>query len=103
VTWQAIERAARAQVVADVEVLERTPLVSGEFIAWSTHLKSQWGHCSGLSPVHRVGQITAEYCYTTCGEIIPPAVRWLPLSPALVQSMEPCKHCAEQARMEVAA
>lgn len=95
--WKEIEQAAREQVHGDLQRLEQTPLEFGAFIAWSDNLM---GRTNGFSPVHSVGFPQMGSVYTTCGELIPPPIRWLPLSALLAISMKHCQFCrAEVARI----
>ena len=95
--WRQIEAEARAQVVTELEWLERTPLEFGAHVAWS---ECMLGRTSGLSALHRVGHPQLGYDHTSCGEVVPPAVRWLPLSPAMIRTLPRCKYCeAEHARI----
>ena len=95
--WREIEAAAREQVSADLDRLESTPLEFGQHIAWSECLL---GRTNGFSEVHRVGTTQFGRGYTTCGRMIPPPVKWLPLSPAMVRHMRRCRDCeAECARI----
>ena len=95
--WREIEDAARDQVSADLDRLESTPLEFGQHIAWSLCLLA----CTnGMSELHRVGHPVLGYDHTTCGDVIPPPVRWLPLSPAIVRTLPRCKYCeAEHVRI----
>lgn len=88
--WQRIEAEARDQVRADLDVLEQTPLQFGEPIAWS---ECRFGLTNGLGVVHRVGYPQHDQAYTTCGEIIPEPIRWIPLSPRLIKSLGECRYC----------
>jgi hypothetical protein len=95
--WRELERQAHEQTVLDLDRLERTPLEFGAHIAWSECLL---GRTNGFSPVHRVGFHQVGNAYATCGELIPPPVKWLPLSPAMVRTMMNCRYCeAECARI----
>src|SRR5690349_19223327 len=79
--WAAIEREALAQVRTELAHDETTPLVFGAAIAWSECLM---GRTNGVSLLHRVGMPQHEHEYTTCGDLIPPPIRWIPLSPATI-------------------
>jgi len=95
--WQRITRDARAVALADLARDENTPLAFGQHIAWS---ECQFGLTNGFSEIHRVGFPQHRNNYTTCGERIPPPMRWLPLSPAMVRTMGNCKFCeAEMMRL----
>lgn len=64
----------------------------GEYIAWS---ECERGCTDALSSLHRVGEPKKGQPYTTCGVPIPEPVRWLPLSPAMVNDgLLPCGFCA---------
>jgi hypothetical protein len=94
--WLRIEREAHDQVVGELAMLVDTPLVFGQHIAWTD---CRFGRTDDLSSVHRVGFPKGNDPHTTCGELIPHPVRWFPLSPALIQTMQPCRFCeAEYAR-----
>lgn len=95
--WREIEREAREQNSLDVIRLESTPLEFGQHIAWTTCLLA----CTnGISELHRVGHPILGYDHTTCGDVIPPPVRWLPLSPAIIRTLPRCKYCeAEHVRI----
>lgn len=96
--WRDIEREARHQAETELEARCRAPLTFGEHIAW---VNCQLARTDSLSPLHRVGQPIKNTPYTTCGELIPPPVRWLPLSAGMIRTMPPCRFCeAEHARME---
>jgi hypothetical protein len=86
-----IEREAAVQTCAD------TPLEFGAPIAWSTTLKER---TNAFSPVHRVGFPQHGTPYTACVERIAGPYRWLPLSPAMIRTMDRCRACeAEIARV----
>jgi hypothetical protein len=89
-TWARIEREALAQVRAELEHDETTPLVFGAAIAWSECLM---GRTNGVSVLHRVGLPQHDHEYTTCGDLIPPPIRWVPLSPSTIRVMPKCKQC----------
>lgn len=96
--WQRIEQDALAQVRAELDVIESTPLVFADLIAW---VDCRFGRTDGLGQVHRVGFPMFGRPYTTCGELIPAPIRWIPLSPRLAQSLGDCRYClAECARIE---
>ena len=96
-TWRDVDAGVPAQLANDLERLEHTPLEFGAHIAWSECLM---GRTNGFSDVHRVGFPQFAHAYTTCGELIPAPVRWLPLSPAMIRHMPRCKYCeAEHARL----
>ena len=88
--WADIEAAALEQVRAELERDERTPLVFGSPIVWSECLM---GRTNGMSQLHRVGLPQHGYEYTTCGQLIPPPIRWVPLSPATIRVAPKCKQC----------
>ena len=95
--WQQVDAEVRQQLASDIERLESTPLEVGAHIAWS---ECMLGRTSGLSALHRVGHPQLGYDHTSCGEVVPPAVRWLPLSPAMIRTLPRCKYCeAEHARI----
>ncbi len=95
--WEQLEREAREQVRSEIAADEQTPLVFGAPIAWSLCLL---GRTNGVSPLHRVGQAQHGHAYTTCGELIPAPIRWLPLSPAVIRTKPRCKDCeAEMAHI----
>src|SRR5690348_15413967 len=81
--WRELELAARSQVKGDLEQLEATPLEFGAHICWSECFR---GFTDALTEVHRVGFPNYGRAYTTCNELIPAPVRWLPLSPALIRT-----------------
>jgi hypothetical protein len=89
-TWQRIEREAHAQVQAELEVDERTPLVFGAHIVWTG---CRLGRTDSLTPVHRVGFPQVHHAFTACGELIPPPIRWSRLSPAMIRTMKRCHYC----------
>ena len=88
--WRELELAARAQVAADLDVLEATPLEFGAHICWS---ECRLGGTNGFTPLHRAGLTQFGHAYTTCGELIPAPVRWLPLSPAIIRTRARCQDC----------
>jgi hypothetical protein len=88
--WATIEREALEQVRAELAVAEVTPLEFGAHLVWTECL---FGRTNGLSPVHRVGFPQFDRVYTTCGDVIPEPIRWVPLSPAMVRTMARCKFC----------
>ncbi len=88
--WLRIEAEARDVGLAALERDETTPLEFGAPIAWT---ECQFGLTNGLSPLHHVGFPQHNEAYTTCCERIPPPVRWLSLSPAMVRTMVKCKFC----------
>lgn len=95
--WRQIEAEVRAQVVTELEWLERTPLEFGAHIAWS---ECFMGRTNGFSEVHQVGFPQVGRAFTTCGQMIPAPVRWLPVSPAMARTMRRCVYCeAERARI----
>ncbi len=89
-TWRAIELAARAQVASDLDLLEAKPLEHGSHIAWS---ECRLGGTNGFTSLHRVGLTQFGHAYTTCGDVIPAPVRWLPLSPAIIRTRARCRDC----------
>lgn len=89
-TWERIERAAYEQVVAEIITDENTPLEFGAPIAWSECLM---GRTNGVSLLHRVGFPQHGHDYTTCGDLIPPPIRWIPRSPATIRVMAKCTQC----------
>ena len=92
-----LEADARAEASVGLEGLEATPLEFGAHIAWSECLM---GRTNGFSAVHRVGLPQFAHAYTTCGELVPAPVTWIPLSPAMIRTMPRCKFCeAEHARV----
>ncbi len=92
-TWRALEREVHEQVRADLEADETTPLELGRHIAWS---ECQQARTNGFSAVHRVGLPQFGRAYTTCGELIPPPIRWFQLSPALIRVMPKCQYCVAE-------
>lgn len=91
-----IEREAREQVSAELDARAALPEF-GERIAWAITL---YGRTDELSPVHRVGLPNGKEVYTACGEAIPSARLWLPLTDRLVRTMPRCRFCeAEFARL----
>jgi hypothetical protein len=88
--WAEIESAALAQVRAELERDERTPLEFGYPIVWSECLM---GRTNGMSELHRVGLPQHGHQYTTCGQLIPPPIRRVPLSPATIRVMVKCRQC----------
>lgn len=88
-SWDRILREVREQKTADLLRDENTPLEFGAFICWK---QGRW-EPEHFAPVHRVGYSEGAYAYTACGQIIPPPLMWLPLSPALVRSMTNCTRC----------
>lgn len=96
--WTNVEAAARAQVAADLDALEQTPLEFGAPIAWARCL---YGRTDEFSSVHRVGFPKGNDPFTTCGELIPHFSMWMPLSPNLIRTMPTCRFCAaELSRIE---
>lgn len=96
--WHRIETEARAQAAAEVQALTHAALVFGQYIAWATY---RYGRTDGITAVHRVGFPIGHKPYTTCGEIIPSPVCWVPLTPRLVEVMPQCRFCeAEYIRLE---
>ncbi len=93
--WRQVELDAQAQASADLQALERTPLEFGQHIAWS---ESLLGRTNGFTALHQVGKPQFGRDYTTCGEIIPPPVRWLPMSPAVARTMPRCRYCAAESK-----
>ena len=82
---------------ADVEREERTRAASaselsvGESVAWS--LSARMAQTDGFSAVHRVGTPSGGTALTMCGEIIPPPVTHVPLTPRLAHSLGRCRYC----------
>lgn len=96
--WTRIVSEAKEQATAELIALEHTLLEYGQPIAW---VVCRYRCTDALSTVHRVGDPKGASLdpYTTCGEAIPHPALWLPLSPALVRSMDSCGFCkAEYAR-----
>lgn len=94
--WRRIEAEARDQVRTELDALVQQPLVYGDYIAWTAAL---YGRTDGLSEVHRVGVPIRGEPATTCNVMIPAPALWLPLSPAFMHSLGPCRFCeAEYAR-----
>ncbi len=89
-TWQRIEEEAHAQVLAELDVDEVTPLEFGAAIVWSSCVM---GRTNGLSPVHRVGFPQINHAFTACGELIPAPIRWVRASSAVIRTMGKCKYC----------
>ena len=83
--WREIERQARSQAAAGGE------LQPGQSIAWS--LCARLAQTDGFSAVHRVGQPSGGTALTMCGEIIPPPVKHLPLTPRLAHALGRCRYC----------
>lgn len=99
--WRAIEAAALEQVRADLRMADTTPLEYGRVIAW---VESRFGRTDDLGAVHRVGRWSIDSASTICGEVIPAAIRHIPLNPTLVRSLDRCRYCeAEYAQKGVAA
>lgn len=90
--WRRIEREAKDQALAEVDALEMTPLVFGDFIAWSN--TERYATC-GITEMHRVGLQIANKPYTACSEPIPHPLRWLPLQSGLVKTMPRCRFCQD--------
>jgi hypothetical protein len=88
-TWRRIEDEATAQVRAELERDETTPLEVGAHIAWT--LPGYAGRTDGLTQVHRVGIAQFGNDYTACGDLIPPVVRRVALSPNLVRTLTRCR------------
>lgn len=89
VGWDAVMRG----VAAALELTANPVLPAlGEHIAWAMIDR---GACTdGLSSAHRVGPPKKGAPYTTCGMPIPDPVRWLSLSPALIEKgLDPCGFC----------
>ena len=98
--WADVEGEAREQVQADLARLESTPLEFGAHIAWSECFMAR---TNSFSEVHRIGFPQVNRPFTTCGEMIPPPIRWLPVSPAMARTMRRCRYCeAEQERIDKA-
>lgn len=96
--WERIEREASEQVRAELQVDENRSLEFGAAIAWS---ECMMGRTCGVSPIHRVGVPQHGHDYTTCGDLIPPPIRWVPLSPATIRVMAKCRQCeAEMIRIQ---
>lgn len=96
--WRPIEHEARMHALSVLERDESTPLVFGAHIAW---VEFVFGRTDALTPVHRVGYPIAGKPYTTCHEGIPGPLHWMVLSPALIESLGPCRFCeAEYQRSE---
>ncbi len=95
--WEQLEREAREQVQAELDVDEVTPLEFGAAIVWSSCVM---GRTNGLSEVHRVGFPQINHAFTACGELIPAPIRWVRASAAVIRTMGKCKYCeAELARI----
>ncbi len=88
--WEQLEREAREQVQAELDVDEVTPLEFGAAIVWSSCVM---GRTNGLSEVHRVGFPQVDHAFTACGELIPAPVRWVRASAAVIRTMSKCKYC----------
>lgn len=97
--WNDIEQAARAQIVAELAEADTAPLAYGHVVAW---VECRYGRTDGLGPVHRVGAWDMERASTICGEVIPAAIRRLPLSASVVRTLGRCRYCeAEYAQQAV--
>ena len=83
--WRQIEREERTRAASASE------LSIGESVAWS--LSARMAQTDGFSAVHRVGQPSGGTALTMCGEIIPPPVNRVPLTPRLAQSLGRCRYC----------
>lgn len=96
--WAEIEREALEQVRSELAADEARSLEFGSAIAWS---ECQMGRTNGISPLHRVGLPQHGHDYTTCGDLIPDPIRWVPLSPATIRVMAKCRSCeAEVSRIQ---
>ncbi len=89
-TWQRIEEEARAQIQAELDVDEVTPLEFGKPIVWSSCVM---GRTNGISDVHRVGFPQVGHAFTACGELIPAPIRWVRASAAVIRTMGKCHYC----------
>jgi hypothetical protein len=92
--WDLIEQEARQQVREELTAAENTPLVFGAAIGWT---ECYDGRTRDLLPLHRVGFPNGGYAFTTCGEVIPPPVRWRVLSPAIIRTAAKCRFCEAEA------
>jgi hypothetical protein len=70
-----------------------TPLELGAHIAWT--LPGYLETTDRFSEVHRVGNPLLELSRTLCGEMIPPVVRRVPLSPRVMTSLGRCRYCED--------
>ncbi len=96
--WRQVELEAREQVSTDIQALELTPLEFGQHIAWS---ESLLGRTNGFTALHTVGFPQIGRAFTTCALMIPAPALWLPMTPAIARTMEPCQYCkAETMRLE---
>lgn len=96
-SWDRVTREARAQVTAELQVLEQMPLEFGQLIAWATTAKV--GKATDeFSSVHRVGAPIGNAAHTTCGTPIPEPAMWVPLSAALAKALLPCGFCEHAMR-----
>lgn len=69
---------------------DHAPLDRGSYVAWAV---CQLGRTSGFSRVHRVGEPMGGEEMTTCGDVIPPPVLRVVLTPGLVRALGRCTHC----------
>jgi hypothetical protein len=89
--WRALEAEVAEQVTAQLIEAEATPLQPGQLIAWTE--TGHMGTTEKLGPVHSVETWTLDRATTTCGAIIPPPKRWIPLSAGIVRSLGRCPFC----------
>lgn len=95
--WQRIEREARSVAMAELERDETTPLAFGQHIAWMTY---RHGLSDDTSLLHRVGEPEGKKVLTSCGDVIPKPICWLPLGSGLLRTLDRCRFCeAEYTRM----
>lgn len=89
-TWDEVEAAARADVMARTP----EPLSYGQRVLW-TEMTIRAGWTDGLSAVHRVMDLEGEPDvfdgHTFCGLTIPPELRRLPLN--LSRVVDRCIRC----------
>ncbi len=96
-TWERFEAEVREDMRARLAVEEVTPLEFGAAIAWSRNSR---GKTDEFTPVHRIGFPQIDRAFTACGELVPAPILWLPLSPAMIRTMDKCRYCeAEMARI----
>lgn len=88
VNWRQLEADARAEVLSTIAADDF--LQPGRVVAW---VLCRFGRTDGLSVVHRVGQPIAGVAATLCGEIIPPAIRLIPLNANLARTLGRCSYC----------
>lgn len=86
-----IEAEAREQKRAELAERTEHPPAFGTHIAWAVTARS--GPTDEFSSVHRVGAPIGGDPHTTCGAAIPDPALWMPLSPALIRSMDRCGFC----------